>query len=73
MSKEEGEDQLRRATEEVISAEKALRDLAEKVKTYPEAAQLSAITEFDGAPIKYCDGRRTTEGYSLGGNAHRWP
>lgn len=39
MSKEEGEDQLRRATEEVISAEKALRDLAEKVKTYPEAAQ----------------------------------
>ena len=39
MSTNETEEQLRRATEDVLSAEKSLRELADKIKSYPEAAK----------------------------------
>ena len=39
MADEDAESQLRRATEDVLAAEKLLGELAERVRTYPEAAQ----------------------------------
>lgn len=52
--------ELKQATQDILHAEKSLRELAERIKAYPEAAQ--RLNEVCGALERTATSLQTTEG-----------